>query len=187
MNAKPDAGTAGLAKQRRDTMDVKKIYFDMDGVLADFDRGVEELCGMKSVPQDQKTPGQDHAMWEAIREAGHFYDRLELMPGAKEMFDTIYGRFGDRCEILTGIPKPRRGITTSGEDKTNWVRRLLSPDIVVNIVFREQKPEYCTGKDCILIDDLGKNIQAWELYGGTGVLHRSAEETLSVLKDMGVL
>ncbi len=168
-------------------MEVKKIYFDMDGVLADFDRGVEELCGMKSVPQDQKTPGQDHAMWEAIRDAGHFYDRLELMPGAKEMFDTIYGKFGDRCEILTGIPKPRRGITTSGEDKTSWVRRLLSPDIVVNIVFREQKPEYCTGKDCILIDDLGKNIQAWELYGGTGVLHRSAEETLSVLKGMGVL
>ena len=187
MNAKPDAGTAGLAKQRRDTMDVKKIYFDMDGVLADFDRGVQELCGMEAKPQGRRAPGEDRVMWDAIREVGHFYDKLEFMPGAKELFDTVYGRFGDRCEILTGIPKPGRGITTSGEDKTNWVRRLLSPDIVVNIVFREQKPEYCTGRDCILIDDLGKNIQAWELYGGTGVLHRSAEETLSVLKGMGVL
>ena len=32
-------------------MTVDKIYFDMDGVLADFDRGVKELCGF--VPQSQ--------------------------------------------------------------------------------------------------------------------------------------
>ena len=168
-------------------MEIKKIYFDMDGVLADFDSGVVDICSLPRPRQGHDSSEQNNRMWDAIRDVGHFYDKLDLMPGAKEMFDTVYGRFGDRCEILTGIPKPGRGITTSGEDKTNWVRRLLSPDIVVNIVFREQKPEYCTGKDCILIDDLGKNIQAWELYGGTGVLHRSAEETLSMLKGMGVL
>ena len=27
-------------------MEIKKIFFDMDGVLADFDRGVRELCRM---------------------------------------------------------------------------------------------------------------------------------------------
>ena len=26
-------------------MELKKIYFDMDGVLADFERGVRELAG----------------------------------------------------------------------------------------------------------------------------------------------
>ena len=168
-------------------MNVKKIYFDMDGVLADFDRGVRELCGMKPKPQGHRASAEDQVMWDAIREVGHFYDKLEFMPGAKEMFDTVYGRFGDRCEILTGIPKPGRGITTSGEDKTSWVRRLLSQDIVVNIVFKEQKPEYCTGKDCILIDDLDKNSQAGERDGGTGIRHRSAEERRLALKEMGAL
>jgi hypothetical protein len=57
----------------------------------------------------------------------------------------------------------------------------------VNIVFKEQKPEFCTGKDCILIDDYSKNIEAWEEMGGTGILYTSAEETLAVLKEMGVL
>ena len=168
-------------------MDVKKIYFDMDGVLADFDRGVRELCGMENKPQDQRTPEEERVVWEAVREAGHFYDRLELMPGAKEMFDTVYGRFGDRCEILTGIPKPKRGITTAGEDKISWTRRLLSPDIVINVVFAEQKPEYCTGKDCILIDDLERTIRDWEAGGGTGIFHRSAEETLLALKEMNAV
>ena len=165
-------------------MDVKKIYLDMDGVLADFDRGVQEFCGMKCIPQGQRSSGEDKVMWNAIRDVGHFYDKLELMPGAKEMFELIYERFGDRCEILTGIPKPKHGITTAGEDKISWVRRLLSKDIVVNIVFREMKPQYCTGKDCVLIDDLDKNIMAWESCGGTGILHRSAEETISAVKGL---
>ena len=168
-------------------MDVKKIYFDMDGVLADFDRGVIELCGMEPLDQANRTPEEDHALWEKIREVGHFYDKLELMPGAKELFDAVYGKYGSRCEILTGIPKPKRGIVSAGEDKKNWVRRLLSEDVVVNIVFREQKPEYCSGRDCILIDDLKKNIISWEMFGGRGILHTNAEMTIAEMKAMGIL
>ena len=61
----------------------------------------------------------------------------------KELFDYVYNKYGDKCEILTGVPKPRRGITTAGDDKIKWVRRLLSNDVVVNIVWREDKPDYC--------------------------------------------
>lgn len=32
-------------------MNENKIYFDMDGVLADFARGVQEICGL--LPLDQ--------------------------------------------------------------------------------------------------------------------------------------
>jgi len=31
-------------------MRYEKIYFDMDGVLADFAKGVRELCGMEPSP-----------------------------------------------------------------------------------------------------------------------------------------
>lgn len=160
----------------------------MDGVLADFDRGVIELCGMQPTPQNEGwRPGMDDPMWAKVRTIDHYYDKLELMPGAKEMFDTVYGRYGDKCEILTGIPKPKRGILTAGEDKVNWMHRLLSEDIAVNIVYREQKPDYCTGKDCILIDDLEKNIEEWEKMGGTGIVHRSPEETLETLREMQII
>ena len=58
--------------------------------------------------------------------------------------------------------KDARGILTAGEDK----------------------PDYCTGKDCILIDDLEKNIEAWEECGGTGILFTNAAEVLSVIKSL---
>ena len=168
-------------------MNVKKIYFDMDGVLANFDKGVEELAGFSIVKQDVAEKMADEEMWHKIKEVEHYYDRLELMPGAEEMFHTIYDKYKEKCEILTGIPKPRRGILHAAEDKTKWVRRLLSKDIVVNICFKEEKKNLCTGPDCILIDDLPPNIAAWKERGGTGILHKSAEETMEQLRDMGVI
>ena len=170
-------------------MEVKKIYFDMDGVLADFERGVKELCHLTPPYQNAKKhkSGEDDEMWERIKEIGNFYNRLELMPGAKEMFDLVYGKYKDRCEILTGIPKEKRGIVTAGADKEKWVKRLLSEDVKVNIVYREEKPLYCSGPDCILIDDMEKNIKEWEAGDGTGIQNKSAKETIEKLKELGIL
>ena len=168
-------------------MGIEKIYFDMDGVLADFDRGVRELCGMEALDQGTRTPEQDGIMWEAIRKIDHFYDRLELMPGAKEMFDAVYVKYGDRCEILTGIPKEKRGIVTAAEDKISWMKRILSDRIKVNICYRAEKILKCTGPETVLIDDLKKNIDEWQGKDGTGILHISAEETMKELKNLGIL
>ena len=45
-------------------MEVEKIYFDMDGVLADFERGVREICGIEPPDQNAKhhKPGADDEM-----------------------------------------------------------------------------------------------------------------------------
>ena len=159
-------------------MMVKKIFFDMDGVLADFNRGIKELCSLPPLKQESEDKAADDRMWDAVRDTEHFYDRLELMPGAEEMFRLLYEKYSSCCEILTAIPKAERKIANAGEDKIRWVRRLLSEDIPVHIVYKEEKKNYCTGKDCILIDDYARNIKEWEAFGGTGILHESAEETI---------
>ena len=170
-------------------MTVSKIYFDMDGVLADFERGVKEFCHLEPLSQNmkQRSHEADEAMWERIRETDHFYDRLELMPGAKEMFDRIYGKYGDRCEILTGIPRPERGFVTSAEDKVAWTRRKLSDKVKIHTVSRKDKKQYCIGPGTILIDDQERTIREWQETGGTGILHRNPEQTLAELKRMGAL
>ena len=169
-------------------MKAEKIYLDMDGVLVDFDRGCLELCGMKASSQDgERDPHYDDLMWDAIRKIDRFYEKLELMPGAKEMFGRIWDRYGDRCEILTGIPKPERGILTAGEDKIRWMRRMLSEDVKINIVQRREKLKSCDGSETVLVDDREDTIRDWVKKGGTGILHVSAEETLKKMEELGLL
>ena len=117
-------------------MDVSKVYFDMDGVLADFDRGVKELCGMEPVNQLAASEEDSDRLWFAISQVDHYYDRLEMIPGADTMLRTFMEEYGDRCEILTGIPKPRRNVKNAGEDKEIWMRRYFGSQIKVNIVYR---------------------------------------------------
>ena len=68
----------------------------------------------------------------------------------------------------------------TGEDKKAWVEKYLGKDVPVNIVYREQKKDFARNKNCILIDDLEKNIEEWNSYGGTGILFDSAEDILAV-------
>lgn len=70
-------------------MNISVIYIDMDGVLADFDRGITELCHIEKHDQEDHDEMKIDAMWNAVRKVPHFYDRLEPMPGALEMFDEI--------------------------------------------------------------------------------------------------
>ena len=58
--------------------DIHKIYFDMDGVVADFDRGVLELCHMFPLEQEISTPEENDRLYEKMREVDHFYGNLKL-------------------------------------------------------------------------------------------------------------
>ena len=165
-------------------MKINKIFFDLDGVLADFDRGVCELAHTSPLDQSSEDFKKEDLMWAEISRVDRFYFNLSPMPGALEMFSKIYADYGDRVEILSGIPKPRRGIVTAAPDKAAWSHLYLSPFIKVNIVYKEQKKNFCTGKDCILIDDLNANIEMWQISGGTGILHVSPEKTLEELKKI---
>ena len=163
-------------------MYIKKIFFDLDGVLADFDRGVIELAHSEFLDHASPDYAREDLMWEAISKVNRFYFNLSPMPGALEMFNLVFAKYRERVEILSGIPKPRRGIIGAADDKIEWSHIYLSPDIKVNIVYKEEKVKFCTGKDCILIDDLNANIHAWVSCGGTGILHVSPDKTLSELK-----
>lgn len=162
------------------------IYFDMDGVLADFDRGVNELCGFTPDAQGGGRDADDR-LFAAIRKVDHFFRKLKPVDGAKELFADVHKRYGDRCKILTAIPKKERGITDAAEDKIDWVRKNLSEEVSVYTVSRKEKKNYCFGPEDVLIDDYQKNIDEWEQAGGTGILFTDAKTVIRKLKEAHIL
>ena len=66
-------------------------------------------------------------------------------------------------------------------------QKFLTEDVVVNIVYREEKKNICRGEDCILIDDLESNIEDWISYGGIGILHKDAASTMDILWEKEIL
>ena len=171
----------------RKSMEVNRIYLDMDGVLADFDRGVRELCGMEPLNQMTATEEDNNRLWAAIAKIDHFYYRLTLIPHAEILVRTLMGKYGERCEILTGIPKPRRNIKDAAEDKIRWIERYFGPRLKVNTVYRQEKKNYCHAKGDILIDDLMSTVRDWDSYGGTGILFTDVKSVMDKLRSMGVL
>ncbi len=148
------------------------IYFDMDGVLADF-RGYLEKHNIAYVPHNTTDKEADTNMWECIKKVERFYYQLEPVPGAIELFQELNKKY--HCEILSAIPKPHWGLVGTAEDKKAWIAKYLGEKVPVNIVYREEKKNFAKDRNCFLIDDLKKNIAEWNEYGGTGILFEGAE------------
>lgn len=166
-------------------MKVEKIYFDMDGVLVDFNKGVYDLTDYDGIlDKDQK---QSDGIWNYIKNVPNFYFKLEPFDDMLELFKVLWQKYGSKCEILTGLPRPERGIETAGQDKVLWVKKYMGEDIKVNLVMREEKQNFCKNKGCILIDDLPKNVNEWTKKGGVGILHDDAKSTKIALKNLEIL
>lgn len=157
-------------------MSMKTIYFDMDGVLADFDRGVEEILGFKQEWEE--------FMWEEMKKHPHFYYDLKPIEEAVELFKDIRKEYGDNCQILSAYPKPFRGIDEAFNDKIMWIKKYLGEGITANLVYREEKVNYIKDSQSILIDDYDKNINEWNDKGGTGILFTNAKQVRKALNNI---
>ena len=157
----------------------------MDGVLANFNKGVIDLLHLKPINQsDPFDYKKTNALYAKMRTVDHYYDKLEPIQEAVDLLLELYEKYGDDVQILTAIPKPHRGIITAPEDKINWTKRLISDKIKINICYRAEKANFCTGVDCILIDDYDKNIKEWETLGGTGILYTNIEDVKNALNKI---
>ena len=157
--------------------DTPQIYCDMDGVLADFEKGVEDLIGGKF---------NDDRWYELPDD---FFLTLEPMPDAQRLWEFI-GKYDPF--VLTAIPRSSRGPISkrAANDKARFMKRWFGVDSNrMYPVMRADKMRFAKdgrdGRPNLLIDDHSKNIAQFKSAGGIGVLHTSASNSIKQLQKIG--
>ena len=151
-----------------------KIYCDMDGVLADFESGYEELTGVDLKGEFKK--GED--FWDPISKAGvGFWAGLKWMPDGQKLWDYLK----PFNPVLLSAPSREQ---SSRIGKHVWVKHKI-PGTKLILRYASQKQELAT-PESILIDDRQVNIDQWEAAGGIGILHTSTANTIKQLQKLGL-
>ena len=137
---------------------MKKILFvDMDGVLANFDKGIN---------------GDLNKMFEK-----GFFRTLEPMEeGLNKTFQEIKSQ-GYGIKILSKACVKRSDERFIGQmlDKVDWIKEYIPCINELDIIIQstdESKGDIVkmySEYDCILIDDYSKNLAEWAFAGGKGI------------------
>ena len=162
-----------------------KIYVDLDGVLADFVKGVAKLLdGGYSEKRYESDSKYRSKMWKAVKEyskkGGKLWLELEPMSDAKKLWDYVKNY---DPEILSATGNPEYG---AGEQKHKWVAKHVDPKVKVNLTRTSAEKANHAKENYILIDDKSKSINPWKAAGGIGILHKNAANTIAQLKKLGL-
>lgn len=150
-----------------------KLYIDMDGVLTSFEEAVRNI-GAETGLKENATEEEIKNMFEKIDKAGpEFWSEMEWKKEGQKLWS-----FVEKYEpVLLSSPGNLR-YAIPGKEK--WIKKNL-PGIPF---FPETEKWRYAERDAILIDDMAKNIAAWEEHGGIGILHKNAENTIKKIKEI---
>jgi len=119
-----------------------QLFLDLDGVLADFDAGVEALLGMSASDYEQKKSKRD--FWFRLMRADNFYGSLPEMTDARLLFDAVAHL--DPI-ILTGLPIGR----WAAPQKERWVAEHFPGTPVITTMARDKHKHMKAGD--MMVDD----------------------------------
>lgn len=153
---------------------MRNVFVDMDGVLADYDRGFTERFGMspRTLPKKE--------MWKKIYSVDAFFYDLPVMREVENLMEVLHHMRNsgtiDGIFILTACPSS--AYHEVALQKRRWIRYHIGNYMVLPSYRSESKPAYIQNPGDILIDDWGVNCQEWAAAGGTAVKYENAAQAI---------
>jgi hypothetical protein len=139
-------------------------------VLADFDRGFEDLLGM-SPRAFEKRFGRGR-FWSKLAKAKNFYGSLPEMPDARLLFDAVTHL---KPTILTGLPIGK----WAAPQKIGWAAEHFPGVPIITCMARDKHKHMHPGD--VLVDDRENHRTAYEAHGVVFVHHKNAADSLRQL------
>ena len=149
------------------------LFLDCDGVLANFDLGVETLLGAN--PADFQARHGTGTFWKRLARAPDFYGTLEELPDAQQLFQAVKHL---NPTILTGLPLGK----WAAPQKERWAARHFPGVPIITTMAREKHLHMEPGE--VLVDDRLNHRGLWEKAGGIFVHHKNAEDSLRQLAEI---
>jgi hypothetical protein len=141
-----------------------KVFVDMDGVLVDFIKGLDQLTGRKGpYPPGEYdlTKVYGPTIWLTLVNVGwRWWKNLDKTPESDAIMKTLNSYDSYICSTPTEDPSCIKG-------KLAWIQ-LHYPHMVSRYVFTPRKSLLAAGN--ILIDDSDMNCSDWTLSGGYSFL-----------------
>lgn len=155
------------------------IWLDMDGVLADFNKGYEHLAGFSPIFHHETM----EVDWGLVDSFDGFFWALDPMPDAKMLVQYVRSN-ADEVRVLTSLP--RTNAANVRDDKLAWLQARF-PDLAQTVQFVDWtvgKSSYCKPGDILVDDWPGKHKAAWEAAGGTFIWHVKTYDTIRRLREL---
>jgi FMN phosphatase YigB (HAD superfamily) len=174
----------------------RRIYFDIDGVLADFDAAGMKLTVRSDLnaASELLTPEQRQAkkdLWLKIEKTEGFWENLAEISGARELLAAA-AKVGELF-VLSKAPGAKN--FAGGENYTDFVvaekkrwasmhfGEFFQPENILVIAGGKKEDLVRPTLGDILIDDRPENIAGWIAAGGRGILFTCAADAIVKLSD----
>lgn len=153
----------------------RMINIDMDGVVADFDKFVQDHIG-----EDPDNSKDYSILWKRlVKEYPRIYSKLEKLSNADHLIKGILRLAKQHdCDVqfLTAVPRAEH-FQYAKSDKRDWARRHFQQKIHVEFgPYSHDKWKHCVPGD-VLIDDRKSNITQWKNAKGFAILYHNDKIT----------
>ena len=178
------------------------IFFDMDGVLADFDKFVNTVLNDNGVNKPSKYLTEDEKVKKAmfwtkiITKYPKCWLDFELIAGIKEIIENLSKQKNIVLYILSSIPSLKHKLLEQFDTenyqnivkncKIEWLKKnnLYNYFKKIFLVDNDKINYMINGEKNILIDDRQANINDWKSNEGIGILFQTAKQLEQDLKEI---